>query len=188
MQVFHGFDALPAFRHPAVTVGSFDGVHLGHRALIERLLKEARRQEGSAVVLTFEPHPRVALGQAAKLQLLTTLDEKLALLEALGVDAVIVIPFDRAFRALSGAAFVDRFLIGCLQAETLIAGFNHRFGHDRCNCEEAVAGRMRVVRVPACEVEGVQVSSSEIRRLLAAGNRAGAERLAGHPLRTERKM
>ena len=101
MRVFHGFDALPHFVRPAVTVGSYDGVHLGHRALIGRLIAEARANGGESIVLTFEPHPRITLGKAEGLRLLTTLDEKTALLEELGVDNVIVIPFDRAFSALS---------------------------------------------------------------------------------------
>lgn len=182
MQIYRGFDALPHFRHPAVTVGSFDGVHRGHRALVERLVAEARLLGGESLVLTFEPHPRIALGRAEGLQLLTTLDEKAALLEALGVDALIVIPFDRTFSALSGADFVERILLGKLGVETLVAGFNHRFGHDRCDCESAVAGRMKIVRVAACEVDGRRVSSTLIRKLIAAGNRIEAERLAGHPL------
>ncbi len=182
MQVYRGFDALPPFRHPAVTIGSFDGVHRGHRALVERLVAEARLLGGESLVLTFEPHPRITLGRAEGLQLLTTLDEKAALLEALGVDALIVIPFDQTFSALSGADFVERILLGKLGAETLVAGFNHRFGHDRCDCESAVAGRMKIVRVAACEVDGQRVSSTLIRKLLAAGNRIEAERLAGHPL------
>ena len=95
IRVFHGFDALPRFVHPVVTVGSYDGVHRGHRALIERLIAEARAIGGECVVLTFEPHPRITLGRDEGLRLLTTLDEKIALLGELGVDNVIVIPFDR---------------------------------------------------------------------------------------------
>ena len=182
MQIYRGFDALPAFRSPAVTVGSFDGVHRGHQALLARLRDEARLLGGESIVLTFDPHPRVALGRAEGMQLLTTPDERMALLEAAGVDAVVVVPFDRAFSALTGTEFVERILLGKLGAATLVAGFNHRFGHDRCSCEEAVGDRMRVVRVPACEVGGVQVSSSTIRRLLAEGRRAEAELLAGHAL------
>ena len=86
MRVFHGFDALPHFVRPAVTVGSYDGVHLGHRALIGRLIAEARANGGESIVLTFEPHPRITLGKAEGLRLLTTLDEKTALLEELGVE------------------------------------------------------------------------------------------------------
>ena len=112
MRVFHGFEALPHFTHPAVTVGSYDGVHSGHLKLLRTVTAAARGQGGESIVFTFEPHPRITLGKADGLRLLTTLDEKTALLEELGVDNVIVIPFDRAFSALSGEEFADDYLIG----------------------------------------------------------------------------
>lgn len=178
IRVFHGFDALPRFVRPVVTVGSFDGVHLGHRALIGRLVTEARAADGESIVLTFEPHPRITLGRGEGLRLLTTLDEKIALLGELGVDAVIVIPFDRAFSALTGAEFVEEYLIGKVGAETLVAGYNHRFGHDRADCDVfAASGRLRVVKVGPCTVNGVRVSSTLIRRLLEEGKAEEAARL-----------
>lgn len=180
MRVFHGFDTLPQFVRPAVTVGSYDGVHLGHRALIGRLVAEARANGGESIVLTFEPHPRITLGRAEGLRLLTTLDEKLSLLAELGVDNVIVIPFDRTFSALSGEEFVNNYLIGRVGAETLVAGFNHRFGHDRIDCEALAApGRLKVVKVEPCSVGGMNVSSTKIRRLLEEGKTAEAELLLG---------
>lgn len=187
MKVFQGFEDLPHFIRPAVTVGSFDGVHRGHRALIGRLVAEARAVGGESVVLTFEPHPRITLGRAEGLRLLTTFEEKVALLAELGVDNVIVIPFDRAFSALSGREFVERCLIGRVGAETLVAGYNHRFGHDGVACDAPeVASRLRVVRVGPCMVDGMRVSSTAIRRLLDAGDRTTAEHLAGHPLSEHR--
>lgn len=187
MKVFQGFEDLPHFIRPAVTVGSFDGVHRGHRALIGRLVAEARAVGGESVVLTFEPHPRITLGRAEGLRLLTTFEEKVALLAELGVDNVIVIPFDRAFSALSGREFVERCLIGRVGAETLVAGYNHRFGHDGLACDDPeVTSRLRVVRVGPCTVDGMRVSSTAIRRLLDAGDRTTAEHLAGHPLSEHR--
>ena len=180
IRVFHGFGALPRFVHPVVTVGSYDGVHRGHRALIERLVAEARAAGGESIVLTFDPHPRITLGRGEGLRLLTTLDEKIALLGELGVDHVIVIPFDRTFSALTGAEFVDRYLIGRVGAETLVAGYNHRFGHDRLDCDAlAASGRIRVVKVEPCIVDGQRVSSTLIRRLLEEGKTAEAARLRG---------
>ena len=126
MRVFYGFDALPRFREPAVTVGSFDGVHLGHQALLARLCEEARATGGESIVLTFDPHPRITLGRTDGFRQLTTLDEKLALLERLGIDDVIVIPFDRAFSALSGREFIERYLKGRIGTRTLVVGYNHR--------------------------------------------------------------
>ncbi len=180
IRVYLGFGALPRFVHPVVTVGSYDGVHRGHRALIERLVAEARAAGGESIVLTFDPHPRVTLGRGEGLRLLTTLDEKIALLGELGVDNVIVIPFDRAFSALTGAEFVDRYLIGRVGAETLVAGYNHRFGHDRLDCDTlAASGRLKIVKVEPCTVDGQRVSSTLIRRLLEEGKTAEAARHRG---------
>ena len=183
IRVFRGFDALPRFVRPVVTVGSYDGVHLGHRALIDRLTAEARAVGGESVVLTFDPHPRITLGRGEGLRLLTTLDEKVALLRGLGVDNVIVIPFDRTFSALSGEEFARRYLIGKVGAETLVAGYDHRFGHDRIDCDRLAALGMRVIRVDERSVEGEHVSSTAIRRLVEAGRIAEAERLLGHRFR-----
>lgn len=181
MRVFHGFDTLPHFRHAAVTIGSYDGVHRGHQALIAQLVAEARACGGESVVLTFEPHPRITLGRAEGLRLLTTLDEKIALLDALGVDNLIIIPFDEGFSALPGVEFFERYILGAVGAETLIAGYNHRFGHDRIDCEQlAASGGIRIVKVGACDVDGVRVSSTVIRRLLDEGRTAEAEKLLGH--------
>lgn len=186
MQVFRGFEGLPRFVHPVVTVGSYDGVHAGHRVLIGRLVAEARAAGGDAVVLTFDPHPRVTLGRAGGLRLLTTPEEKALLLERLGVDYLVVIPFDRSFSALSGDAFVRDYLIGRIGAETLVAGYDHRFGHDRIDCLR-VAERwpLRVIRIDECQIGGAHVSSTAIRRLIEEGNIAEAERLLGHPLKIE---
>lgn len=186
MKIFQGFDSLPAFRTPAVTIGSFDGVHLGHRALIERLVAEARAMDGESIVLTFEPHPRVALGHAEGLRLLSTFEEKVVLLERMGVDNLIVIPFDGVFSALSAAEFVREHLLGRLGARVLIVGFNHRFGHDRVafSTSEKFEG-LKVVRVDECNVAGEHVSSTVIRRLLEEGHTKEAERLLGHPLKID---
>ena len=119
------------------------------------------------------------------LRLLTTLDEKIALLGELGVDNVIVIPFDRAFSALMGAEFVEEYLIGKVGAETLVAGYNHRFGHDRLDCDTlAATGQLRVVKVGPCTVDGVRVSSTLIRRLLEEGKTEEAARLRGARLKS----
>lgn len=181
MRLFRGFAALPAFRHAVVTIGSFDGVHLGHRALIGRLVAEARAVGGESVVLTFEPHPRVTLGDSDGLRILTPLDRKAALLEQLGVDVLIVIPFDRAFSALSGREFIRQHICQMIGAETIVVGYNHRFGHDRLDADGIeTLGVLRVVRVGECLVDGRHVSSTVIRRLLDKGRVEEAERLLGH--------
>lgn len=182
MRVFHGFDNLPAFRHAAATVGSYDGVHLGHRALIERLVEEARVRQGESVVLTFEPHPRVTLGRAEGLLLLTPFDEKVRLLAGMGVDNVVVISFDDRFSSLSGREFIDRYILGRVGAEVLIVGYNHRFGHDGMEGGAICVPGLKVVRIDERNVGGRHVSSTVIRRLIAEERIAEAEELLGHPL------
>lgn len=181
MRIFQGFEALPKFRHAVATVGSFDGVHLGHRALLGRLTEVARAAGGESVVLTFEPHPRIALGRAEGMRLLTPLDKKIELLAALGIDNLIVIPFNQAFSALSGQEFIEQYICGTVGAETLIVGYNHRFGHDRIGADEIETSKLlRVVRVDECRVAGEHVSSTVIRRLLDESRVEEAEHLLGY--------
>ena len=174
MRVFYGFDALPHFVRPTVTVGSYDGVHSGHLALLRTVAGRARAQGGESVVLTFEPHPRVTLGRADGLRLLTSLEEKIYLLGQQGIDNLIVIPFDKAFSALAPDTFIRDYLVGRIGAETLVVGFNHRFGRDK-------QGSYDYLEVGECDVDAEKVSSTVIRRLVAQGDMARAARLLSHP-------
>lgn len=182
MQILDGTEAFPRDRVAAVTVGSFDGVHRGHQALLRALREEADRLGGVAVVVSFDPHPRVALGRGEGLNLLTDTEEKAALLAAYGVDYLVVMHFDEAFSRMSGATFVSSILMEQIGAKSLIVGYNHRFGHDRITANELHIEGLEIVCVERCEVEGRKVSSSEIRRLLAEGNNTAAERLLGHTI------
>lgn len=182
MQILDGTATFPRDRVAAVTVGSFDGVHRGHQALLRALREEADRLGGVAVVVTFDPHPRVALGGGEGLHLLTDTEEKAALLAAYGVDYLVVMHFDEAFSRMSGATFVSSILMEQIGAKSLIVGYNHRFGHDRITANELYIEGLKIVCVKRCEVEGCKVSSSEIRRLLAEGNNTAAENLLGHTI------
>lgn len=184
MRIFHGFDALPRFEHPAATVGSYDGVHTGHRALLSAVTDAARAQGGESVVFTFEPHPRVTLGKAEGLRLLTTLEEKACLLAGAGVDNLVVIPFDRSFSRLSADEFIGGMLVGRAGIETLVVGFNHRFGRDKQGSYDYLdshAFGLRVVEVAECDVDERKVSSTVVRNLVAAGDMGGAARMLAHP-------
>ena len=168
MRVFYGFDALPHFVRPTVTVGSYDGVHSGHLALLRTVAGRARAQGGESVVLTFEPHPRVTLGRADGLRLLTSLEEKIYLLGQQGIDNLIVIPFDKAFSALAPDTFIRDYLVGRIGAETLVVGFNHRFGRDKQGSYDYLGSHgfgLEVVEVGECDVDAEKVSSTVIRRL-----------------------
>ena len=184
MRVFYGFDALPHFTRPAVTVGSYDGVHSGHLALLRTVTGTAHAQGGESIVLTFEPHPRITLGRAEGLRLLTSLEEKIYLLGRQGIDNLIVIPFDKVFSALSPDEFVRDYLIGRIGAETMAVGFNHRFGRDKQGSYDYLGTHgygLRVVEVGECDVDAEKVSSTVVRRLVAQGDMARAARLLAHP-------
>jgi riboflavin kinase/FMN adenylyltransferase len=172
MQVTWLPDVQPRPRH--VAVGEFDGVHLGHRAVMR----------GADTVLTFEPHPRAVVAPERAPKLLTSLPAKADLIAGLGVQELVVIPFDGAFAAQSPPAFIDDVLVGRLGARTVSVGENFRFGHRAAGdvallrARDAFATRV----VDLVEVDGEVVSSSHIRALVAAGDVERAGRLLGSPL------
>ena len=174
MRVFHGFENLPSFRSPAATVGSYDGVHSGHRVLLDRIRREAAAVGGESIVLTFAPHPRVTLGTQERLRLLTSLEEKIYLLDRFGIDNLIVIPFDRAFSRIPSESFVKDYLIGKVGVKNLVVGFNHRFGHDKEGDYRLLNGLhdefgFRVTEIEKQDVDAEKVSSTVIRRLIERG-------------------
>lgn len=123
------FPLLPS----AVTVGSYDGLHVGHRKIIGAMIERAREQGMRSVVVTFEPHPRLVLDKSTKcpVRLLTTIDEKIRQLETLGIDLLLVVRFDRAFADRSSESFIREVLVGLIGAKQVVVGYDHGFGHDR---------------------------------------------------------
>lgn len=187
MNIHYGFDSIPPIVAPVVTIGSFDGVHLGHAALLSEVRDVAARVGGRSVVVTFTPHPRQVLPRGGDFQLLTTPERRAQLLEECGVDELIVVEFNMEFAALTSEEFVSRYLVDRLGMNTLVVGYNHRFGHDRDVPDDHFEqlGRrygFEVHRASAFQFEGGKVSSSVIRKLLAEGDTAEAERLLGHRL------
>ena len=164
-------DAQPRPRR--VAVGEFDGVHLGHREVIE----------GSDTVLTFDPHPLQVIRPEAAPKLLTSLDAKAELIEALGVAELVVIPFDERFAQQSPQDFIDHVLVERLRAERVSVGENFRFGHRAAGDPALLSadGRFETRVVPLVEVDGEVVSSSHIRGLVLAGEVELAARFLGAP-------
>ena len=123
MQVHRDIDQLPPFRNAVVTIGTFDGVHMGHRQIIEKLKVEAKSKEGETVIITFHPHPRkVVSSTILGIRLINTLDEKLMLLEQHGIDHVVVVPFTEAFANQSADEYIKNFLVGKFHPHTIITG------------------------------------------------------------------
>ena len=183
MRVVRGFDNPPLLRNAVATVGSYDGVHRGHRILLDEVVRRAKECGGDSVVLTFEPHPRITLGKAEGLRLLSTFEEKCVLLESVGVDYVVVIPFDEAFSRLSHESFVDDYLVGKLGIKQLIVGYNHHFGHNKEGNHSFLVehGTLQVVEIAQYLADGNKVSSTVIRKTIEAGNMMLARQLLGHP-------
>ncbi len=185
-EIFHTFHPRTLQSNPtAVAIGNFDGVHLGHRRLVERLIATARRRRLLPLVLTFEPHPERALG-LSRAPMIQTVDERLASLCALRVTAAVVVRFGRWFASMPAADFVREVLGRTLNARVVVVGEGFRFGKGRRGTVETLKrlGRdegIEVCTVPPVRRGGRVVSSSEIRRLLRDGDVETAAALLGRP-------
>ena len=185
MLVLRGFQR-SAPTSTVLTIGNFDGVHLGHRALLEQLTRTARAEGLPAAVLTFEPHPREFFDPANAPARLTTLREKLELLGEYGVDLVTIARFNAAFAALSAAQFIEQVLIDSLKVRHLIIGDDFRFGARRAGdfalLQQVGAARgFRVEAMASVVAAATRVSSSAVREALAAGDMERAAVLLGRP-------
>ena len=186
MIVHHGIDSLTPLPYAVVTSGTFDGVHLGHQKILQRLNEVARNHpDGQSVVMTYWPHPRtVVSNDSQNLRLLSTLEEKITLLEQAGVDHLVVIPFTRSFSQLTSEEFIRQILIDGLGTKKLVIGYDHRFGRDReggfdyIQAHQAEYG-FEVEEIPRQDLEAVAISSSKIRTALSEGNVDTATRFLG---------
>jgi riboflavin kinase/FMN adenylyltransferase len=166
----------------ALTIGNFDGVHRGHRALIDRVIAKAREANLTSCVLTFEPHPREFFAGETAPARITRLRDKLELMAQAGVEHVHVARFDARFAALSAERFIEEILRKSLGVQWLLVGRDFRFGARRIGDLSTLQNRGFVVEaMPDVQFDGKRVSSSAVRAALAAGDLAGAERLLGHP-------
>jgi riboflavin kinase / FMN adenylyltransferase len=170
-----------------LTIGTFDGVHLGHQKILKRL-QELKEETGfQTVVLTFEPHPRKVLFPDQKdLKLLTLVDEKLALLKEYGVDITIVYPFDKAFASIEPESYISNILVKSAKVKQLVIGYDHKFGKNRggdINVLRHYADfyQYKVEEIHALDVDSIAISSSKIRHALEAGNIELANSYLGHP-------
>jgi riboflavin kinase/FMN adenylyltransferase len=187
MKIFHKLAELPAdFGPTVVSVGNFDGVHRAHAHVLKQIVARARQQNAKSVAVTFEPHPARILRPDSGLKLLTPSGEKLRLLEATGVDAVLLLPFGRDLSLMPPQQFAQEILQKSLRAVEVHEGYNFHFGHKAAGNVNTLAelGRpmgFEVVTYPEMRLRGEPVSSSHIRRLLAAGRVSRARHLLGRP-------
>lgn len=175
MKVFHSINQFKSKSKTVVTLGTFDGVHVGHKKIIERLLFNAKELNCESLVLTFFPHPRMVLQKDADVKLLNTIEEKANLLSKTGLDNLVIHPFDQAFSRLTAEEFVKNILVDCFNIAKIIIGHDHRFGRNRtANIDDLIAFSkiygFEVEQISAQEINDVAVSSTKIRNAILDGN------------------
>jgi len=186
VKIFHSIDDFTKVKSAVVTTGTFDGVHIGHRKIISRLNQIAKKIDGESVLLTFDPHPRMVLfPDDHGLELITTLDEKIGLLEEAGIQNLIIHPFTREFSRKTSINFVREILVEKLRTEVLVIGYDHHFGRNREGSFEHLKEYgplygFTVEEISVQDVEDVAVSSTKIRKALGDGDVATAEKYLTH--------
>src|SRR5687767_4427780 len=172
MNVYRGLSALPEFRNSVITIGSYDGVHLGHQKILKRIQQLAEEIEGEDVVITFHPHPReIVYPKDNDLQIITSLDEKLEYFERYGVSNVVVIPFTIEFSQQSAQEYIERFLVSKFHPTYVVIGYDHRFGMNRAGNVQLLKlyGKdhgFEVVQIDEEELQNISISSTRIRSAL----------------------
>jgi riboflavin kinase/FMN adenylyltransferase len=175
VKIYTDIDTFKGIRSPVVTIGTFDGVHVGHQKIINRMKEEANRLEGETVLITFYPHPRLVIHPDSKnLKFINIQKRKIQLLEKAGVEHLIIIPFTREFSKLTSCQFIKEYIVEKIQARKLVIGYDHHFGKNRLGdfsilYDLGKEHHFEVEKIPAQDVENIAVSSTKIRRALNEG-------------------
>ncbi len=186
VKIHYDLDSISELKHTAVTTGTFDGVHLGHKTIIDKLISVAKQIDGESVLLTFYPHPRMVLfPDDHEIRLLNTQSEKEQLLESCGIDHLVVVNFTKEFSRLSSLEFVRNILANKLKAKKLVIGYDHHFGRNREGSfahllEFGSLYGFEVEEIPAKDIDEVAVSSSKIRKAIEAGDIDTANKYLGY--------
>ena len=185
IQVHRDLEHLPTFRKAVITIGTFDGVHLGHQQIIQQLKAEASSINGETVIITFYPHPRKIVAGKSHIRILNTLEEKIELLNAKGIEHVVVIPFNEAFASQSAEEYVFNFLVNKFHPHTIIIGYDHRFGKGRMGDYHLLEDLGKeygflVKEIPEHILNEVIISSTKVREALLAGDIEAANKFLGY--------
>lgn len=186
MKVFRNIIETRNIPHAVVTIGTFDGVHLGHQAIFNKMKTLAQSVGGETVVVTFHPHPRQVLNiDSSNLRFLTTPEEKLKKFEEFGIDNVVIINFTKEFSRTPSEVFIKDYIIDNIKPAYIVVGYDHHFGKNRMGDfgllnDMKLKYGFKVERVAAQDVENIAISSTKIRNALAVGNIKSANRLLGY--------
>ena len=184
MKIYRSIQDYDEDKRSVVTIGTFDGIHLGHQKILSRLIKSSKNKDLNSVVLTFFPHPRIILNKYNEVKMIDTLDEKIIHLNEIGIDSLVIHPFDKNFSLLSANQFIKDFLVDKLKIKHIIIGYDHRFGKGR---EASVTDLKNyaddydftVEEIKAQEIEKITVSSTKIRNSINQGDIKTTEKYLG---------
>jgi len=185
LKIFHSIQDFSATKKTILTLGTFDGVHFGHKKILERVLQNTEIDKYESLVLTFFPHPRIVLQEKSNIKLLNTMSEKISLLEQTGIQNLIIHPFDESFSRLTAEEFVSSVLVDQLHIHKIIIGHDHRFGRNRtANIDDLICfGNQygfEVEQISVQEINEISVSSTKIRKALSEGNMTLANNYLGY--------
>jgi len=186
LKVYHSLADFNTLDCAVATTGTFDGVHLGHKKILGQLVQTAHKVSGESVLLTFSPHPRLVLQPDVELKLLTSLEEKIGLLEQTGLDHLIIHPFTKEFSRTPSLEFVREILVNLIGVKQLVIGYDHHFGRNREGSfdhlkEFGPIYGFEVEEIPALDIDAVNISSTKIRAALTDGHVELAATYLGHP-------
>lgn len=185
MKIFHSIQDFSTAKKTILTLGTFDGVHFGHKKILERVLQNTEIDKYESLVLTFFPHPRMVLQQKSNIKLLNTISEKIELLEKIGIQNLVIHPFDESFSKLTAEEFVSSVLVDQFHIHKIIIGHDHRFGRNRtANIDDLIGfGKkygFEVEQISVQEINEISVSSTKIRTALSEGNMTLANKYLGY--------
>ena len=185
LNIFHSINDFRSTKKTIITLGTFDGVHIGHKKILEKVLQNTGDGQYESLVLTFFPHPRMILKEDSDMKLLNTIDEKIDLLDKIGIQNLVIHPFDEKFSRLTAEEFVKTILVDRFQVQKIIIGYDHRFGRNRtANINDLIAfGEQydfEVEQISVQEINEISVSSTKIRNALLEGNMTLANDYLGY--------
>jgi riboflavin kinase / FMN adenylyltransferase len=185
LKLFHSITDFVCTKNTIATIGTFDGVHLGHQKILKKLIADAKNSGLETVLLTFEKHPRNILNENLNIKVLTTNEEKAYLLQTFGIENLIIHPFNEAFSELSGEDFVKNILVDQLKIKKIIIGYDHRFGKNRSSdiqdlIQFSKKYHFEVVQISAEELNEIAISSTQIRNAIKNGKIALANQFLGY--------
>lgn len=186
MKIYHGLEAYNKVKNPVVTVGTFDGVHLGHNKIFDRMKAVAKDCEGETVVITFHPHPRLVVHPDSKdLKFINTRERKYSLIEEKGIDHLVIIPFTKEFSNTHADTFIEEILVNKIGVHELVVGYDHHFGKNRAGSFDVLTEMLEkykfgLEQIPARDIDNIAISSTKIRNALKEGDICHANELLGY--------